>query len=203
MRQHTGDQAMSTSGYQLDKLSEIERETLETARENIAAMKAVVYPTFEQEVERIWIIEMAQLGHSADDARKILRSRMIQTNMTAPHLTAPNEIEKPPTSKRERLRNRRRSENFTFDLDGLKFTATISRYADGRVAELFLNNHKGGNQADTNARDSAIVLSFALQHGGDIDEIRKALCRDSKGRALSPLGAALDIIAEQRGVPDD
>lgn len=183
---------MSTSGYQLDKLSEIERKTLETARENIAAMEAVVYPTFEQEVERIWIIEMVQLGHSADDARKILRSRMIQTNVTAPHLTAPNE-------KRERLRNRRRSENFTFDLDGLKFTATISRYADGRVAELFLNNHKGGNQADTNAHDSAIVLSFALQHGGDIDEIRKALCRDSKGRALSPLGAALDIIAEQRG----
>ena len=36
-------------------------------------MEAVVYPTFEQEVERIWIIEMVQLGHSADDARKILR----------------------------------------------------------------------------------------------------------------------------------
>ena len=68
--------------------------------------ETVVYPTFEQEVERIWIIEMVQLGHSADDARKILRSRMIQTNVTAPHLTAPNE-------KRERLRNRRRSENFT------------------------------------------------------------------------------------------
>ena len=118
-------------------------------------------------------------------------ARMIRTNVTAPDLAASNE-------KRERLRNRRRSENFTFDPTA-KFTATISRYADGRVAELFLNNHKGGNQADTNARDSAIVLSFALQHGGDIDEIRKALCRDSKGRALSPLGAALDIIAEQRG----
>jgi hypothetical protein len=100
-------------------------------------------------------------------------------------------------SERERLRNRRRSENFTFELDGLKFTATISHFADGHVAELFLNNHKCGNQADTNARDSAIVLSFALQHGADISEIRKALCRDSQGRALSPLGAALDIIAEQ------
>jgi hypothetical protein len=45
---------------------------------------------------------------------------------------------------------------------------------------------------DTNARDSAIVLSFALQHGADIESIRKALSRDSRGRALGPLGAALD-----------
>ena len=147
-------------------------------------------------MERIWIIEMARLV-----TRLTLPAKSFAISMRSACLTAPNEeTEKPPMSKRERLRNRRRSENFTFDLDGLKFTATISRYADGRVAELFLNNHKGGNQADTNARDSAIVLSFALQHGGDIDEIRKALCRDSKGRALSPLGAALDIIAEQRGV---
>jgi hypothetical protein len=30
--------------------------------------------------------------------------------------------------------------------------------------------------------------------------IRKALCRDSEGRSLGPLGAALDIIAA-RGAP--
>jgi hypothetical protein len=59
---------------------------------------------------------------------------------------------------------------------------------------LFLSNHKAGNQSDTNARDAAILLSFALQHGADINTIRKALCRDSAGRALSPLGAALDLL---------
>ena len=48
--------------------------------------------------------------------------------------------------ERQRLPNRRRSENFTFELGGLRFTATISRLADGRIAELFLNNHKAGNQ---------------------------------------------------------
>lgn len=99
------------------------------------------------------------------------------------------------TSKRERIENRRRSENFTFELDGLKFTATVSRFTDGRVSELFLNNHKAGNQSDTNARDAAIILSFALQHGADIDAIRWALCRDSIGRPLGPVAAALDIIA--------
>jgi hypothetical protein len=66
---------------------------------------------------------------------------------------------------------------------------------DGRIGELFLVNHKSGNQSDTNARDAAIILSFALQHGADIDAIRKALCRDSAGRALGPVGAALDVLA--------
>jgi hypothetical protein len=97
----------------------------------------------------------------------------------------------------ETLANRRASENFTFELDGLRFTATVSRFADGRIAELFLNNHKAGNQSDTNARDAAIIFSFALQHGADLNEIRKALCRDAQGHALGPIGAALDIIARQ------
>ena len=98
---------------------------------------------------------------------------------------------------RERLDNRRTSENFTFELGGLKFTATVSRFADGRIAELFLNNHKFGNQSDTNARDAAIILSFAVQHGADADVIRRALCRDSQGRALGPIARALDLIAER------
>ena len=96
---------------------------------------------------------------------------------------------------RFRLPERRRCESFTFTLGGLRFTASIGRYPDGRIGEVFLNNHKAGNQADTNARDAAIILSFALQHGADINEIRKALCRDSINRALDPVGAALDRIA--------
>ena len=45
-------------------------------------------------------------------------------------------------SARERLPDRRGSESFTFELNGLRFTATVSRFADGRVGELFLNNHR-------------------------------------------------------------
>ena len=101
-------------------------------------------------------------------------------------------------TNRERLPNRRASENFTFEIAGLRFTATVSR-VDGRVIELFLNNHKAGNQSDTNARDAAIILSFALQHGADIDSIRKALCRDGSGRALGPIGAALDLLTAHGG----
>ena len=96
---------------------------------------------------------------------------------------------------RERLPDRRSNESFSFELNGLRFSATVSRFPDGRIGELFLNNHKFGNQSDTNARDAAILLSFALQHGADVDVIRRALCRDSQGRALSPIGEALDLIA--------
>ena len=97
----------------------------------------------------------------------------------------------------ERLPNRRGCESFTFELDGLVLTVTVSRFADGRIGELFLNNHKAGNQSDTNARDAAILLSFALQHRADIVSIRRALCRGSQGRALGPIGVALDLLANE------
>ena len=100
-------------------------------------------------------------------------------------------------SQRTRLPNRRSSESFIFEVDGLHFTATVSRFPNGEIAELFLNNHKVGNQADTNARDAAILLSFALQYGADIEVIKRALCRDSNGRALDPVGAALDLLSAE------
>ena len=96
---------------------------------------------------------------------------------------------------RARLPNRRASETFGLECAGLTYTCTISRFADGRVAEVFLSNHKNGSHADTAARDAAIACSIALQHGADLETIRKALCRDARGNASGPLGAALDIIA--------
>jgi hypothetical protein len=98
---------------------------------------------------------------------------------------------------RERLPNRRLGETFELEVAGLRYTATVGRYADGRVAEIFLSNHKSNSAADTNARDSAIVCSIALQCGADIETIRKALCRDSHGRASGPLGAVLDLLADE------
>jgi hypothetical protein len=98
-------------------------------------------------------------------------------------------------SERTRLPNRRASTIFGFESMGLKFTASISRSADGRILELFCDNHKAGSAVGTLVRDAAIILSFALQHDADIDAIRRALCRDSSGRALGPIGTALDLIA--------
>jgi hypothetical protein len=94
------------------------------------------------------------------------------------------------TEIRQRLPNRRGSISFGFDVNGLAYTATYSRFADGRVAEIFLQNHRTNSGADVNARDAAIACSLALQHGVDIEIIRR-----SHGCASGPLGAALDLIA--------
>jgi hypothetical protein len=95
---------------------------------------------------------------------------------------------------RERLPNRRAAETFEVEVNGLHYTATVGRFADDRLAEIFLQNTKSASQSDNNARDSAIVFSFAVQHGADPRAIRRALCRDSHGRASGPLGAALDFL---------
>jgi hypothetical protein len=95
---------------------------------------------------------------------------------------------------RTRLPNRRAAETFEITAGGLNYRATVSRFADGRIAEVFLSNHKVGSQADANAKDAAVVCSIALQYGVPVDVIRKALLRDARGAASSPLGVALDLL---------
>jgi ribonucleoside-diphosphate reductase alpha chain len=98
-------------------------------------------------------------------------------------------------TERRRLPARRDSVTFDLESQGLKFTATISRGADGTIQEIFLQNHKAGSSAGINAQNSAVVCSIALQYGVPLAVIRRALMRDSQGRASGPLGTALDAIA--------
>jgi hypothetical protein len=101
-------------------------------------------------------------------------------------------------SARQRLPNRRASEQFTFRCNGLDYIATISFFHDGQLAEIFLNNAKAGSHSDSSARDSAVVCSLALQHGVTVQTIKNALLRDSQGQASSPLGEALDRISNMQ-----
>jgi hypothetical protein len=98
---------------------------------------------------------------------------------------------------RKRLPDRRPSISFQFECDGLRYTCTFSRFANGDLGELFLANHKNASGADVNARDAAIVASIALQYGAPADVIQRALCRDTRGRPSGPLATALDLIAER------
>jgi hypothetical protein len=99
-------------------------------------------------------------------------------------------------TERRRLPHKRASENFSFEVAGLRYTATFSRFADGRIAEIFLSNTKPSSQSDVNARDSAVAASLALQFGCSLETLRRALMRDAQGVASSPLGCALDLIHE-------
>ena len=103
------------------------------------------------------------------------------------------------TTLRNTLPNRRNNETFELEVAGLKYTCTISRSSDGRCCEIFLNNHKSNSSADNTARDAAIIASIALQHSADIETLRRGLSRDSHGRAMSPVGSALDRISEMEG----
>lgn len=99
-------------------------------------------------------------------------------------------------SSRQCLPARRASLTFDFEVAGPRYSATASRFPDGRVAEIFLQNHKPGSQSDANARDAAVAASLALQHGCPLETLRQALLRDAQGRPSTPVGAALDVIAE-------
>jgi hypothetical protein len=93
---------------------------------------------------------------------------------------------------RERLENRRRCESFEFVHAGLRFTLTFSRYRDNRISEIFLSSHKPGSAVEAVARDAAIVVSIALQHGAHIEMLSAALTRDDAGGPATAIGAALD-----------
>ena len=99
--------------------------------------------------------------------------------------------------ERQRLPNRRAAETFELEIGNLRYSATIGRYADGTVGEIFLQNHKPGSQSDSNARDAAVAASLALQHGCPLETLQRALLRDSHGGPSTPLGAAVDIIAAE------
>jgi hypothetical protein len=98
---------------------------------------------------------------------------------------------------RERLPNRREATTFDVEALGLQFRATVGRHPDGKLGEIFLDATKAGSAADTAARDCAITASIAMQFGADIETIRKALCRDALGKAVGPLGVALDLVAKE------
>ena len=92
-----------------------------------------------------------------------------------------------PVTNRERLPNRRPSRQFAFTCNTQKYVATMSFFPDGRLAEIFLSNAKGGSHSDSAAKDAAVVCSIALQHGVPVDTIRHALLRvpDLARRALT------------------
>ena len=98
---------------------------------------------------------------------------------------------------RERLSNRRESENITFWHAGREYTARVSFYPDGRLAEIFLDNGKVGSDAQVNCRDAAVAVSLLLQFGCSADDLARSLSRTDRGEAESAIGALLDLLAAE------
>jgi ribonucleoside-diphosphate reductase alpha chain len=101
---------------------------------------------------------------------------------------------------RQRLADRRASTVFTFECNNLNYTASASWFDDGRLGEVFVGNHRADSHADACAKDAAILASIALQFGAPLDVLRRALLRDSRGRPSTPIGCALDLLADKESV---
>lgn len=90
---------------------------------------------------------------------------------------------------RERLPNRRKAETIAFEHGGRRWTLTAGRFADGRIAEIFLDTPKASAIGEL-AADAAIIASLALQSGCPLETLRHALAERRSG----PLGAALGLV---------
>jgi hypothetical protein len=95
------------------------------------------------------------------------------------------------TPEREHLPDRRAADLVDFEHDHRRWTVTIGRYPDGRIAEIFLDAPKESPLVEL-AQDGALAASLAMQHGAPLETLRHAL----SGREASPLGAALALIGE-------
>lgn len=92
---------------------------------------------------------------------------------------------------RERLPNRRDGDVISFDHEGIGYVAQVSRFTDGRLAEVFLDAGKPGDALDIMAKDMATLASIALQHGVPVADIRAALSQERDGTMRGPLGVLL------------
>jgi hypothetical protein len=91
---------------------------------------------------------------------------------------------------REHLPNRRQHDVAEVEHGGFRLTVGVGRYRDGRLGEVFIDTHKAGTPIDTILRDSAILVSLALQAGTDVTNIRAALA------PTGPIAAVLDLVEE-------
>ena len=101
---------------------------------------------------------------------------------------------------RRTLPQRRAAETFGMRFWNQPFTVTVGFYADGTPGEVFIDGGKTGQDIQSTARDAAVLLSLAMQHGIPIEAIKQAVTRNSDGEAASILGAIVDALLATAGV---
>lgn len=89
---------------------------------------------------------------------------------------------------RAALPDRRPALTISCEIDGKPYAVTIGLYEDGRLGEIFVSAPKTDTDIGNVLRDAAIIMSFAIQHGADLDAMLAACTRDEKGRLSSIIG---------------
>ena len=104
-------------------------------------------------------------------------------------------------SHRERLPSRRYSSTMEMVHADKVFSVSIGFYPAvlgelPRPAEVFISGPKVGSDMDALARDSAVLLSLALQYGVPIDVIQATITRDQGGKPSTIAGAVVDTLVK-------
>ena len=98
-------------------------------------------------------------------------------------------------STRRILPQRRSAETFQLRFWNQPVTVTVGYYEDGTPGEIFVDAGKSGQDVQSTARDAAIVVSLALQHGATVATIQHAVTRSGDGEAASIVGAIIDQLS--------
>lgn len=99
---------------------------------------------------------------------------------------------------RRDLPARRPHETFVFEHWGSNYTIGLGRDMTGEVQEVFINTGKTGTQMEVLARDSAVLLSIALQYGVPIEVMSRAITRDADDKPSGPIGQLLEKISDEQ-----
>jgi hypothetical protein len=94
------------------------------------------------------------------------------------------------------LPQRRASETFELRHGKQNIAVTVGLFPDRTIGEVFVTGAKVGSSLEAIARDGAVLLSLAIQHGVPLKTIRGALTREPNGAPSSIIGAVVDRIEE-------
>jgi hypothetical protein len=102
---------------------------------------------------------------------------------------------------RQILPNRRPGYNFELKHGGQNavFHVTIGYFRGTRdPSEVFISGAKAGSEVEAVARDGAVLLSIALQHGASIETIKHAITREQDGTPSTVIGKVVDMLANTK-----
>lgn len=95
---------------------------------------------------------------------------------------------------RRTLPMRRPVHTFELHHDNQSYLVSVGYFDEPRIepAEVFINGAKIGSMVEAIARDSAVLLSIAMQYGVPLEVLRGAVTREADGRPQSIIGRIVD-----------
>jgi len=97
---------------------------------------------------------------------------------------------------REKLPNRRRSEGLNAKILGMEVIVQFGYNEEGRIREIFVDPVRFGSTVNTTLKDLAVLFSFLLQYGCQIEEIDDVLQSDTYGNPEGAAGQLAKLIKE-------